>query len=70
MEMRHTSGGPWDGTDNLLTVQQLLDKNKLLIAEIHQNHDTRTAASLQRNTQLIRELNSNISKVGGWVGGG
>lgn len=53
----------WPGTEKLLQVQDILNRNKLLIAQIHHNHEARTAESLQRNVALIRELNTNIAKV-------
>ncbi len=53
----------WPGTAQLSKVQDLLDKNKLIINEIHHNHELRTPDSLQRNVVLIRELNANIARV-------
>ncbi len=48
------------GADKLRLVQQILESNKILIAEIGRNHDLRTPESLQRNSELILELNSSI----------
>mmetsp|Transcript_20197 Transcript_20197/g.44047 ORF Transcript_20197/g.44047 Transcript_20197/m.44047 type:complete len:88 (+) Transcript_20197:28-291(+) len=53
----------WQGLQSLNVAQDILDRNKLLINEIHRNHDLRTPESLQRNVILIKELNSNVTKV-------
>lgn len=37
---------------------------RLLLNEINANHEDRTPEALARNDLLIRELNSNIAKVG------
>jgi hypothetical protein len=39
----------WPGQEKLNAVADLLDQNKVLIAEINQNHEIRTQESLQRN---------------------
>ena len=39
-------------------------KCRILINEINANHEARTPEGLARNVMLIRELNSNVSKVG------
>lgn len=44
-------------------VQFLLDHNCLLINEINLNHESKIPEGLTRNVTLIRQLNSNISKV-------
>ncbi|CAI5994629.1 unnamed protein product [Closterium sp. NIES-64] len=44
-------------------VQGLLDQNRLLIHEIKANHEARLPDGLMRNVTLIRELNSNVTKV-------
>jgi hypothetical protein len=38
-------------------------RNKLLVAEINRNHEERTPESLLRAVPLIKELNSNLSRV-------
>lgn len=38
--------------------------NRILINEISLNHEARTPEGLARNVVLIRELNSNVAKVG------
>ncbi|KAK9804119.1 hypothetical protein WJX73_000856 [Symbiochloris irregularis] len=53
----------WPPLQKFSTVQDILDQNKILIAEVNHNHDTRTPEALARNVILINELNSNISKV-------
>eukprot|EP00877_Chromochloris_zofingiensis_P000573 jgi/Chrzof1/10516/Cz05g01200.t1 len=53
----------WPGYDKFNQVQELLDKNSLLVSQINSNHAARTAEALQRNVLLIRELNANIAKV-------
>ena len=37
---------------------------RILINEINANHEARTPEGLARNVVLIKELNSNVSKVG------
>lgn len=44
-------------------VQGILDQNRLLINEIDQNHQSQEPDNLTRNVVLIRELNTNISRV-------
>lgn len=48
---------------NLLQAQDILDQNRLLINEIHQNHESKMPDNLSRNVGLIRELNNNIRRV-------
>lgn len=50
-------------SDKTNAVQDLLDTNKLLIVEINNNHEERSAESLARNVLLIREFNGNIQKI-------
>jgi hypothetical protein len=44
-------------------VQDILDRNRILIAEINHNHQLGTNVALERNVPMLRELNSNIAKV-------
>ncbi|XP_062198647.1 protein ELF4-LIKE 4-like [Phragmites australis] len=44
-------------------VQGILEQNRVLIQEISQNQKSRDADGLSRNVGLIRELNTNISRV-------
>eukprot|EP00198_Chlamydomonas_reinhardtii_P000132 XP_001689467.1 predicted protein [Chlamydomonas reinhardtii] len=53
----------WPGFQRLESVQEVLDRNKLLISEINRNHELRTPESLLRNVTLIRELNGNMATV-------
>ena len=53
----------WPGYEKFSQVQDLLDRNTLLIAQINENHSTRTPEALQRNVGLVKELNSNVAKV-------
>lgn len=45
-----------------LRAQTLLDRNKALIHEINKNHEARAAGGMERNVDLLRELNSNVAK--------
>ena len=40
-----------------------MENCRILISEINNNHEARTADGLDRNYHLIQELNSNLSKV-------
>jgi hypothetical protein len=53
----------WPGMETLNSVQDILDRNKLLMKEISHNHEVKSPEALERNAILIRELNSNLSKV-------
>jgi hypothetical protein len=53
----------WTGIEKLSNVQDILNKNKLLISQIQHNHEIRTPDSLQHNAVLIRELNNNIGQI-------
>jgi hypothetical protein len=44
------------------SAQTLLDRNKALIYEINKNHEARVAGGMERNVDLLRELNSNVAK--------
>ncbi|KAL6846102.1 hypothetical protein ACP4OV_023550 [Aristida adscensionis] len=46
-------------------VQGILEHNRVLIQEINQNQESRDPDGLTRNVALIRELNTNISRVVG-----
>ncbi|XP_006663056.1 protein ELF4-LIKE 4-like [Oryza brachyantha] len=50
---------------SFVQVQSILDKNRMLINEINQNHESRAPDNLTRNVGLIRELNNNIRRVVG-----
>jgi hypothetical protein len=53
----------WPGADKFLAVQDLLDRNKLLISQIGANHATKSIESLAHNKVLIKELNNNVARV-------
>lgn len=53
----------WPGLEKFNLVQDYLEKNKLLITEINNNHEIRSSEGLARNVYLIRELNNNVAKV-------
>ncbi|KAL0052333.1 hypothetical protein WJX82_000475 [Trebouxia sp. C0006] len=52
----------WPGLEKFNLVQDYLEKNKLLITEINNNHEIRSSEGLARNVYLIRELNNNVAK--------
>ncbi|GJP31514.1 hypothetical protein CLOM_g12604 [Closterium sp. NIES-68] len=53
----------WPGFERFNQVQGILDQNRLLIHEIKANHEARLPDGLMRNVTLIRQLNSNVTKV-------
>lgn len=53
----------WPAVSQFQEVQDTLDRNELLIAEINQNHQQGTHVALERNVPMLRELNQNIAKV-------
>ncbi|PHT45055.1 Protein EARLY FLOWERING 4 [Capsicum baccatum] len=50
-------------SNNFRQVQSVLDRNRLLIQQVNENHQSRTHDSMVQNVGLIQELNGNISKV-------
>ncbi|TMW88508.1 hypothetical protein EJD97_018483 [Solanum chilense] len=50
-------------SNNFRQVQSVLDRNRLLIQQVNENHQSRTHDSMVQNVSLIQELNGNISKV-------
>ncbi|MCD7452482.1 Protein EARLY FLOWERING 4 [Datura stramonium] len=50
-------------SNNYRQVQSVLDRNRLLIQQVNENHQSRTHDSMVQNVSLIQELNGNISKV-------
>jgi len=46
-------------------VQSVLDRNRVLIQQVNENHQSRTPDNMVKNVSLIQELNGNISKVVG-----
>lgn len=50
-------------SNNFRQVQSVLDRNRLLIQQVNENHQSRTHDRMVQNVGLIQELNGNISKV-------
>jgi hypothetical protein len=48
---------------SFLQVQSVLDQNRALINQVNENHQSKIPDNLAKNVNLIREINSNISKV-------
>ncbi|THG08394.1 protein EARLY FLOWERING 4-like [Camellia sinensis] len=44
-------------------VQSVLDRNRALIQQVNENHQSKMPDNLVKNVALIREINGNISKV-------
>ncbi|KAL3336169.1 hypothetical protein AABB24_032088 [Solanum stoloniferum] len=44
-------------------VQSVLDQNRALIQQVNENHQSKLRDNLVKNVALIRDINSNISKV-------
>ncbi|GMH30558.1 hypothetical protein Nepgr_032401 [Nepenthes gracilis] len=44
-------------------VQTVLDRNRTLIQQVNENHQSRILDNLVKNVPLIQEINGNISKV-------
>lgn len=54
----------WEAlSKSFMQVQSVLDQNRALIQQANDNHQSRAPDNLTRNVSLIREINSNISKV-------
>lgn len=52
----------WPAVKQFQDVQDVLDRNRVLIAEINHNHQLGTNVALERNVPMLRELNGNIAK--------
>eukprot|EP00262_Sarcandra_glabra_P000438 TRINITY_DN1051_c0_g1_i1.p1 TRINITY_DN1051_c0_g1~~TRINITY_DN1051_c0_g1_i1.p1 ORF type:complete len:147 (-),score=17.15 TRINITY_DN1051_c0_g1_i1:178-618(-) len=50
-------------SESFKQVQMVLDQNRVLIAQVNENHQSKIPDNLTKNVALIREINSNISKV-------
>ncbi|KAF8010612.1 hypothetical protein BT93_J1299 [Corymbia citriodora subsp. variegata] len=48
---------------SFLQVQSVLDRNRVLISQVNENHQSKVPDNLAKNVALIREINGNISKV-------
>ncbi|GAB4831944.1 hypothetical protein Ancab_005960 [Ancistrocladus abbreviatus] len=44
-------------------VQSVLDRNRVLIQQVNENHQSKIPDNLVKNVSLIQEINGNISKV-------
>ncbi|XP_010505710.1 PREDICTED: protein EARLY FLOWERING 4 [Camelina sativa] len=65
-EAEHGGEDPamWENLDrNFRQVQSVLDRNRSLIQQVNDNHQSRMADNMSKNVALIQELNGNISKV-------
>ncbi|KAJ4822901.1 hypothetical protein Tsubulata_035441 [Turnera subulata] len=49
--------------DRFEQVQTVLDRNRVLINQVNQNHQSRLHDNMVNNVALIQEINGNISKV-------
>ncbi|KAL8161076.1 hypothetical protein V2J09_012565 [Rumex salicifolius] len=66
MDHEEVEGDPevWNEfTRSFTRVQSVLDRNRVLIQQVNDNHQSRMPENMARNVPLIRELNGNISKV-------
>lgn len=50
-------------TGNFRQVQSVLDRNRALIQQVNENHQSKIHDNLVKNVALIQEINGNISKV-------
>ena len=48
---------------NFRQVQTVLDRNRVLIQQVNENHQSRIPDNMIKNVALIQEINGNISKV-------
>ncbi|KAF5954300.1 hypothetical protein HYC85_007156 [Camellia sinensis] len=54
----------WDRlSKSFRQVQSVLDRNRALIQQVNENHQSKMPDNLVKNVALIREINGNISKV-------
>ncbi|XP_057523194.1 protein EARLY FLOWERING 4-like [Amaranthus tricolor] len=52
-----------DFADSFSRVQTVLDRNRELIQQANENHQSRIPDNMVKNVAIIQELNGNISKV-------
>ncbi|CAI9091702.1 OLC1v1026798C1 [Oldenlandia corymbosa var. corymbosa] len=50
-------------SDNFDQVQAVLDRNRVLIQQVNDNHQSKMHDNLVKNVSLIQEINGNINKV-------
>eukprot|EP00882_Tetradesmus_deserticola_P007748 GHRQ01008158.1.p2 GENE.GHRQ01008158.1~~GHRQ01008158.1.p2 ORF type:complete len:130 (+),score=42.08 GHRQ01008158.1:233-622(+) len=61
--MGAAAAADWPGADKFVAVQDLLDRNAVLVTQINDNHSVRTPEALTCNVLLIKELNSNVQRI-------
>ncbi|KNA20765.1 hypothetical protein SOVF_049350 [Spinacia oleracea] len=49
--------------DSFSEVQTVLDRNRMLIQQANENHQSRIPDNMKKNVAIIQELNGNITKV-------
>ena len=63
-DMEGGSAEVWESfNDNFRKVQSVLDRNRVLIQQVNDNHQSKIPDNLVKNVALIQEINGNISKV-------
>ncbi|XP_039158691.1 protein EARLY FLOWERING 4 [Eucalyptus grandis] len=50
-------------TASFRRVQSVLDRNRALISQVNENHQSKVPDNIAKNVALISEINGNISKV-------
>ncbi|GER54470.1 ELF4-like 4 [Striga asiatica] len=50
-------------TENFRQVQSVLDRNRVLIQQVNENHQSKIHENMVKNVALIQEINGNITKV-------
>uniref|UniRef100_A0A2P2P0R2 Protein EARLY FLOWERING 4 domain-containing protein n=1 Tax=Rhizophora mucronata TaxID=61149 RepID=A0A2P2P0R2_RHIMU len=54
----------WEAfSNNFREVQSVLDRNRALIQQVNENHQSRIHDNMVKNVALIQEIHGNISKV-------
>ena len=63
-EAEEGSAEVWETfNDSFRQVQSVLDRNRVLIQQVNENHQSKIPDNLVKNVALIQEINGNISKV-------
>ncbi|KAJ9683825.1 hypothetical protein PVL29_016362 [Vitis rotundifolia] len=63
-EAEEGSAEVWENfNDSFRQVQSVLDRNRVLIQQVNENHQSKIPDNLVKNVALIQEINGNISKV-------
>ncbi|KAI3734965.1 hypothetical protein L6452_14447 [Arctium lappa] len=50
-------------TDSFREVQSVLDRNRVLIHQVNENHRSKIHENMVTNVALIQEINNNVSKI-------